>query len=129
MAKKKLNLLKLLTLGIGINYLLINIPLLVFCKYGYTGLHVGVKKRTAGIGRAMPGFPFPIFFVITPFAYQIEQIVHWLFNPLRANFYKGDGHTETYFVLAVIPALLIMCALWAINIFIALFLWRIFVSL
>lgn len=118
-----------LLLGIGINYLLINIPLFTFCKYGYTGLSVGVKKRTSGINRAMPGFPIPIFFVITFFAYDVEQWAHWLMKPLRANFYKGSGHTETYWFLAIIPSLCIMCVLWAINGFIAWFLWRLFVSL
>ena len=115
--------------GIGINYLLINVPLLVFCKYGYTGLGVGVKKRTAGINRDMPGFPIPIFFVVTFFAYDVEQLVHSLMKPLRANFYKGDGHTETYWFLAILPAFCIMCALWALNGFVVWFLWRTIVSL
>mgnify|MGYP001810770165 CR=1 FL=1 len=116
-------------LGIGINYLLINIPLLVFCKYGYTGLGVGVKKRTAGINRDMPGFPIPVFFVITFFAYDVEQFVHNLMKPLRVNFYKGSGHTETYWALAILPAFCIMCVLWLLNGYAIWFLWRLIVSL
>ena len=105
-----------LFLGIGINYLLINIPFFVFCKYGYTGVDVGVKKRAKGIDRAMPGIPVPVFFVVTFFAYDIEQMFHSLASPLRANFYKGDGHTETYWILAALPALCLMVALWCFNI-------------
>lgn len=101
--------------GLGINYLLLNIPLVVFCKYGYTGLGVGVKKRAAGIDRDMPGLPFPIFFVVTFFAYDAEQWLHRLMKPLRADFYKGSGHTETYFVLAVLPAIAFMSILWVLN--------------
>ena len=115
-------------LGVGINYLLINVPLVVFCKYGYTGLDVGVKKRTAGINRDMPGFPIPIFFVITIFAFSFEQAFHNVMRPLRANFYKGSGHTETYWILAILPALVYMIALWAGNIYLVMFLWKTFVS-
>jgi hypothetical protein len=111
-------------LGLGINYLLVNIPLVIFCKYGYTGLNVGVKKRTAGINKDMPGFPIPVFFVITFFAYDVEQAVHRLMKPLRANFYKGSGHTETYWVLALLPAFCIMVVLWGINALLVYGVWK-----
>lgn len=105
----------LLPFGLGINYLLLNVPFVVFCKYGYTGLNVGVQKRAAGIDKDMPGFPIPIFFVVTFFALDVEQWVHGLMKPLRANFYKGSGHTETYWFLAILPAFCIMCILWVLN--------------
>jgi fatty acid desaturase len=77
----------------------------------------------------MPGTPIPIFFVVTFFAYDIEQAFHGIMRPLRANFYKGSGHTETYWVLAVIPALCLMAAIWIFNGFLVWWLYQKLVSL
>ena len=112
-----------LPFGFGINYLLLNFPLVVFCKYGYTSVGVGVGKRTRQINRAMPGFAIPVFFVPTFFAYEIEQMTHELLRPFRARFYTGDGHTETYWIWAALPALGIMLAIWLANIWALSYIW------
>lgn len=101
--------------GFGINYLMINFPFIIFCKYGYTGTHKGIGNRRKSVDKDMPGIPIPVFFVPTFFAYALEQWFHDQIRPLRANFYKGQGHTETYWIVAVIPALVFMCVLWFLN--------------
>lgn len=116
-----------LPFGFGINYLLLNFPLVVFCKYGYTSVGVGVGRRVGQINRAMPGIAIPIFFVPTFFAYEIEQATHGLLKPFRARFYTGDGSTETYWIWAALPALGIMLTLWFLNGAFFWYLWKFFV--
>jgi hypothetical protein len=101
--------------GFGINYLMINFPFIIFCKYGYTGTHSGIGKRQKSVNNDMPGIPIPVFFVPTFFAYALEQWFHDQIRPLRADFYKGQGHTETYWIIAVPFALVFMCLLWILN--------------
>lgn len=114
-----------LPFGIGLNYLLINFPLIFFCKYGYTSVGVGVGKRVGQINKAMPGLPIPIFFVPTFFAYEVEQLTHEILRPFRARFYRGDGSTETYWIWAALPALGIMLTLWFLNGAVFWYLWKV----
>ena len=125
--KKSINVVAIITklfFGLGINYLMINFPFFVFCKYGYTSLGVGITKRQKGIDRDMPGTPVPVFFVVSFFALPVEKFLHFLMAPLRANFYKGSGHTETYFILAAIFFLAAMLVLWALNIAAFYIIWK-----
>jgi hypothetical protein len=91
---------------------MVNVPRVWQWKTGITG--VGVSKRAAGIDREMPGFPLPVAFCVTPFAYQIEQALHELYRPLFAPFYRGSGWTEWFLppsaVLTFSVILLINCA-------------------
>lgn len=85
-------------------------PFVIFVKIGITG--VGVLKRAKGIDEDMPGFPIPIAFAPIPFVYQVEQGLHDLCDPIRFSFYRGSGHTETFFLPAVFPALAVISFAW-----------------
>jgi len=112
--RKKTNGAKAWPLGLGALYLMVNFPLVVFCKAGITGVGVGARARN--IDREMPGVPLPVAFVITPFAYQIEQLLHWLCSPLQVRFYRGSGHTEWFFIIAALPVAIVISALWLAEI-------------
>lgn len=73
---------------------MVNFPFVVFWKTGITG--VGVLKRAKGIDVEMPGFPIPLAFCVTPFAFKIEQALHELYRPLFMPFYRGSGWTEWF---------------------------------
>lgn len=83
-----------LPLGIGIVYAMIYIPHLWIVKIGYTGK--SVKARAKSVSKAAPGWAVPVAIVVLPFAWHIEQGIHFLIAPLRWQFYKGDGRSETF---------------------------------
>ena len=83
-------------LGIGVVYVMWFFPRFWVVKIGYTGTTKGVKKRASSVSKAAPGIALPVGAMIVPFAWHIEQAMHGLFTGLRWNFYKGDGHTETF---------------------------------
>ena len=85
-------------LGIGVVYCLIYIPNVLAIKVGYTGVSVG--SRVKSVSAAVFGFVFPLGAFVLPFAWHVEQILHWLLRGLRWNFYNSEGHTETF----VLPA-------------------------
>lgn len=94
-------------------YLMINIPLLVFVKSGITG--VTVKSRAKGLDRAVPGIPIPIFAVWLPgdLAYRLEQGSHQFFKPIKAVYYRGDGHSEWFWFPAAPFIILEMAFIWS----------------
>ena len=92
-------------------YLFVNFPLVWFCKIGIT--RKSAKRRARQVDRAAPGMPIPIFILFAPFlAYPIEQGLHWLMDGLNFRYYKGDGSTEWFFILAALPALAVMALGW-----------------
>lgn len=97
-------------------YLMVSLPLPLFVKIGITG--VGIGKRARSIDKAMRGclfaFPLPVFFCVVPGAYYIEQMLHRELAPLQRSPYKGDGHTEWFWLPAGIFALAVMLAIWAV---------------
>lgn len=98
---------------IGWLYLFINFPLVVFCKIGIT--NGKPSKRARQVDRAMPGVPIPVFAVIIPFPAFWESILHNICRPVRAAWlYKGDGHTEVFWIPAAAVALVFMCAVWGL---------------
>jgi len=105
-------------LGIDVLYLLIciprpNRPLDVFkCKIGITGWHVGAEKRAKQVSDALPGIWFPVAFAVIPFAYQIEQTMHWLLHPINAPYKKGSGRTEIFWMPAHVLPLAVMALAW-----------------
>ncbi len=109
--RKKKNGAKRWPLGFGLLYVMVNLPFVFFIKIGITG--VGVLKRARGIDEDMPGIPIPIAFVPIPFAYEVEQSLHSLCDPIRISFYSGSGHTETFWFPAAIPALGLITGVWA----------------
>lgn len=92
---------------------MINIPLVVFVKIGITG-H-SAKRRAAGLNRSVPGLPIPIFFCVVPGAYHVEQWLHRLCSGLSVRYYSGDGGSEWFWILAAIPALGLMAAIWVLE--------------
>ena len=95
-------------------YLMLHIPAVCFCKIGITGK--SAKARAKGLDRAMLGFPLPVFFCVVPGAYHIEQWLHNNLKPLSARFYKGDGSSEWFWILAAPFALAAMLLIWGIEI-------------
>lgn len=111
--RKKTNGAKPWPLGFGALYLMVNFPLVLFIKAGITGVGVGARARN--IDREMPGVPVPVAFVFTPFAYQIEQLLHWLCSPLQVRFYRGTGHTEWFFIIAALPVAITIIGIWLLE--------------
>ena len=100
-------------LGIGIVYMLIYIPQIWAIKVGYTGR--SINSRVRGTRRAVFGFTVPVFFVVCPFSYQLEQALHKLLAGLKTDFYKGDGHTEVFFILAAVIVVPVFLSIWWVE--------------
>ena len=92
-------------------YIMIHCPFIWWVKIGITG-----KKRSARakqIDRAVIGFPIPVAAVPLPGAYNLEQRLHRILSPLSCRFYLGDGSTEWFWIVAAVPVLVVMAAIWA----------------
>ena len=108
--------------GIGVLYLLVCFPRPdrlqdgAKCKCGITGFHIGADKRAGQVSEALPGFWFPVFFCVIPFVYQVEQILHWLMEPLNCPFAAGSGRTETFWFPAHLIVACYISAFWIFEI-------------
>ncbi len=91
-------------------YLMLHIPFFLFVKIGITGNTV--KGRADQIDKAVIGFPIPIMAMYLPAVRRFETAFHWLMEPLSARFYRGDGSTEWFWILAGIPVFLIGILYW-----------------
>lgn len=91
-------------------YLFINIPLITFVKIGVTGKGKATTKgRAMQVSRAAPGIAIPVGIMLIPFfARPVEQFLHMINAPIRARFYKGDGSTEWFWILAAVPYYIMM---------------------
>jgi len=87
---------------LGWNYVQINLPFVFFGKWGYTGKYSGIEKRAESSSKAAPGIMVPIMACPLFFPWYFEQFLHWFFRPWHGKFYDGDGHTETYWLPAVL---------------------------
>jgi hypothetical protein len=94
----------------GVWYLMVNFPLVIFVKSGIT--KKDPNQRAKQVDRAAPGIPIPIFFVITFGHKELEQWSHRAFKSLSVSYYKGDGHTEWFWLPAAVPIILVMCGIW-----------------
>ena len=93
-------------------YLMANIPFFWLWKIGITGGNV--FKRAKAVDKDAPGVPVPVFFIVVPGAYFIEQALHGLFFQWRTNYYDGDGHTEWFKIPAAPPTFLFMLFGWGV---------------
>lgn len=84
-------------------YVFWNIPFVWVVKIGIAG---DVAKRMKGVNKTSPGIDIPIWFIPIPFAYQLEQWLHRSLSFLQVPFW-GSGHTERFFILAAVPAILL----------------------
>lgn len=92
-------------------YLFINFPFIWLCKIGIT--RRSAARRARQVDKSAPGIPIPVFILFAPFfAYYIEQFLHRLMDGLNIRYYKGDGSTEWFFILAALPALAVMVLGW-----------------
>ncbi len=91
-------------------YLMLHVPFVVFVKIGITGK--AVNGRAAQIDKAVIGFPLPIMVMYLPAVRRFETAFHWLMEPLSARFYRGDGSTEWFWILAGIPVFLVGLIYW-----------------
>ncbi len=79
-------------------YMFIHIPCIWRFKIGTTLWNS--KARAKQVSRAMPGVAIPVGILFVPFfAYPVEQVLHFFFEPLQTRFYRGDGSTEWFLVL------------------------------
>lgn len=104
--------------GIQILYLMLHVPCVWWVKIGITGQTA--KKRASWIDKEMWGFPVPLFFVVIPYAYEVEQWLHEICGVLNVRFYKGSGCSEWFWLPAVLVAVPTMVVLFAIFILAAL---------
>lgn len=91
--------------GIGIVYCLIFFPRIYVVKIGYSGRNV--KARARSVSKDAPGVAVPIAFAVVPFAWHVEQAVHYLFGGLSYRFYKGQGQSECFLFPAHIVAVIL----------------------
>lgn len=98
----------------AILYLMVHVPYIWFVKIGITGK--SAKERARGIDRTMFGFPVPVFFCFVPGAYHIEQALHRNLAGLSARFYRGDGSSEWFWIIAAPFALAVMILIWLVEI-------------
>ena len=96
--------------GFGVLYLMIHIPCVWWVKIGITGKTA--SSRAKELDKAVLGFPLPIMVMILPGVYGIEQALHRFFRFLSVSFYKGDGHTEWFWIPAAIPVILLGGLYW-----------------
>lgn len=87
-------------------YLMVNIPYVWRWKIGITTK--SMFRRAKQVDRDAPGIPVALFGTIIPGAYFVEQWLHKQLFGLRSNYYKGDGHTEWFNIVAAIPAFMVM---------------------
>jgi hypothetical protein len=92
-------------------YVFWNFPFIWTVKVGISG---DWKTRHKQVDKSAPGWDIPIWCIKIPFAYQVEQFVHGLMFWCRVGFW-GSGHTERFFILAAIPAILISLAVFVIR--------------
>ena len=88
-------------MNFGAVYLMLHIPFVFFVKIGITTKTA--SRRAAQINRAMFGFPVPIMVIFVPNARGVEAAWHRLCADLSVRFYKGDGHTEWFWIPAGVP--------------------------
>ena len=93
-------------------YLMVHFPYLWWWKIGITGRTA--TARAKDIDEAMFGFPVPVLIVWVPGAYIVEQWLHSVCRGMRADFYSGDGHSEWFWVPAILFALPVMLAIWGL---------------
>lgn len=91
---------------------MVGVPWFWWVKIGITHVGIGAFKRAFAVDKAMWGFPFPIMIVPIPGAYHFEQRIHGILKPLSFRFYRGDGGSEWFWVLAAIFVLPVMLAIW-----------------
>jgi hypothetical protein len=92
-------------------YIMVHIPFLLIIKIG---ISKNTKKRRKQISDSVPGFVVPIFCLPLLYAQEIEQWLHkslaWMNVP-----FVGSGKTEYFFILAIIPALITMILVFALE--------------
>lgn len=93
-------------------YLMVHLPFVWWWKIGITGQTAA--KRAKAIDRAVFGFPVPVFFVILPGAYFVEQWLHREFSASNIVFYRGDGRTEWFWFWVAPFAFAVMVAIWGV---------------
>lgn len=93
---------------------MVHFPFVWWWKIGITGQ--SAAKRAKWIDETMWGFPIPVFFVVIPGAYGVEQWLHEVCAPLNFRFYNGSGATEWFWFPAAIFAIPVMVTLQAIFI-------------
>ncbi len=91
---------------------MVHVPFIFFWKIGITGQ--SASRRAKNIDGQMFGFPFPVFFVIIPGAYHVEQWLHRSLKPLNVRFTQASGKNEWFWFPAAVFALVIMAVFWAV---------------
>lgn len=94
----------------GILYLMVHFPFVIFVKIGITGK--SAKRRARQIDRAVFGFPVPVMVMFLPNVRGFEQALHRMFSGLSVRFYRGDGSTEWFLIPAGLPVFAMGVLYW-----------------
>jgi len=98
--------------GGHILYLMVHVPFVWWWKIGITGQ--SAAKRARSIDGQMFGFPFPVFFVIIPGAYHVEQWLHCNLKALNVRFTRASGKSEWFWFPAAAFAFPVMAIFWGL---------------
>jgi hypothetical protein len=80
------------------------------------GIAKDVEKRKTGINKGQRGKVYDIFWIKVFFAHQIEGFLHLLYAPLNAKM-TGSGHTEWFWMIFPVSPILILIAVWLLQLF------------
>lgn len=89
-------------------YIFWNFPFIWIVKIGIGG---DMWKRRKQVDKSAPGIDIPIWFIYIPFAYQLEQFIHSIMSIIQVPFW-GSGHTERFFIIAAVPAIVLSLLLF-----------------
>ena len=89
---------------------MVHFPFIWWWKIGITGK--SATKRAKSIDKSMFGFPVPVFVVLLPGAFFVEQWLHREFSASNIIFYRGDGRTEWFWFWVAPIAFAVMLAIW-----------------
>lgn len=90
-------------------YVFWNLPYFLVVKIGIGG---DMWKRRRQVDKSAKGIDIPIWFIYIPFAYQLEQFIHSIMDFCHISGFGGSGHTERFFIIAAIPAIILSLLLF-----------------
>lgn len=64
------------------------------------------RQRWRTVDRSADGWDIPIWLIYIPFAYPLEQFIHSMMSFAQVPF-NGSGHTERFFIIAAVPAIVL----------------------
>jgi T5orf172 domain len=78
------------------------------------GIARDVEMRKRSIASSQKGDIYEIFAAKFFLSQRIEQLFHFLYNPLNAKM-KGSGRTEWFWMILPISPTILLCILWVLQ--------------